>query len=78
VIDDDLSCNVVQLTLACAEFDSHDAPSKCFYARSERGSFHTGKTLSGSPQSSRSVNLSNDNGNRYPSMEQRADKKQSY
>ena len=25
VIDDDLSWNVVQLTLACAEFDSHDA-----------------------------------------------------
>ncbi len=52
--------------------------SKCFYARSERGSFHTAKTLSGSPQSWRSVNLSNDNGNRYSSMEQRADKKQSY
>jgi hypothetical protein len=25
VIDDDLSWSVVQLTLACAEFDSHDA-----------------------------------------------------
>jgi hypothetical protein len=25
VIDDDFSWNVVQLTLACAEFDSHDA-----------------------------------------------------
>jgi hypothetical protein len=43
VIDDDLSWNVVQLTLACAEFDSHDAPSKCFYARSERGSFSHGQ-----------------------------------
>ena len=59
VIDDDLSWSVVQLTLACAEFDSHDAQFVEMLLPSHGG--HS---------------ISNDNGNRYPSMEQRADKKQ--